>query len=157
MKRILLLLAIVLPSTGLSAPATKTLVVPTSQAWAYNDWHFSPAVRVGDVIWLSGQAGDMDGDYRAGAERVFENIRLTLEAAGATLEDVVEIVTYHRDMEKFQEFAAVYHAYFPNNYPAWTAVGVTALADPILDLEIKVTAVAGSGARVEKVTAVTRE
>lgn len=147
MIRIVLLLAL-LPAAVCAETPTKLLIVPPEQRWAYDDWHFSPAVRVGDTIWLSGQAGDLDADFEAGVRRLFEGIRVTLAAAGAELADVVEIVTYHRDMSRLPAFAAVHQEYFPSEYPAWTAVGVTALADPALDLEIKVTAVAGSGGRV---------
>ena len=154
MIRIPPLLLCLICSAALADEPTKTLVVPDDQAWAYDDWHFSPAVRVGDMVWLSGQAADLDEDYEDGVRRLFESLRATLRAAGADLDDVVEIVTYHVDIARLPDFGSVHHEFFPDHYPAWTAVGVTALADPSLDLEVKVTAVVGSGEVVNKVSAV---
>ena len=79
------------------------------------------------------------------ARLAFEGIKATLEAAGATLEDVVELVTFHTDLRgEMDEFTRVKDAYFPANYPCWTAVGVTQLAAPEFKVEIRITAVRGS-------------
>jgi enamine deaminase RidA (YjgF/YER057c/UK114 family) len=64
--------------------------------------------------------------------------------AGATLDDVVDLVTYHLTMDDLPIFARVKSEFFPANFPAWTVVGVTALALPELLIEVKATAVIGS-------------
>ena len=58
---------------------------------------------------------------------------------------MVELITYHLSMDDLHTFAAVKAEFFPENFPAWTVVGVTALALPELLVEVKSTAVIGSG------------
>ena len=63
-------------------------------------------------------------------------------AAGATMDDVIDMVSYHTDMRDLPLFMQVRDRYITNaeRYPAWTALGVTALAMPGLIAEIKCTA-----------------
>ena len=69
-----------------------------------------------------------------------------LSAAGATLADVVELTSFHIDLRgEMRDFARVKDEYFPADYPAWTAVGVTQLAMEPFRIEIRAAAVAGSG------------
>jgi enamine deaminase RidA (YjgF/YER057c/UK114 family) len=70
-------------------------------------------------------------------------LKQALEAGG--LGDVVELTTFHIDLRGgSREFGAVKDEFFPNNCPAWTAVGVTQLAMPELLVEIRAVAVVGS-------------
>jgi enamine deaminase RidA (YjgF/YER057c/UK114 family) len=128
----------------------RQLINPAATRRMYDAHHFSQAVRVGDTIWVSGQVG-LDEHQRpadgvcAQARIAFENLKGILEEAGATLSDVVELTTFHTDMHgEIAGFAAAKDAYFPNDYPCWTAVGVTELAVPGLCVEIRAVAVAGS-------------
>jgi len=82
----------------------------------------------------------------AQSQIAFENLRQVLAEAGATLADVVELVTYHTKMSDMVGFSKARASFFPNNYPAWTAVGVNELAVPGVLVEIRATAVVGSGA-----------
>ena len=105
---------------------------------------------MGDTVWLAGQLGiGPDGkpgaDIEAQARLAFENVARVLEAAGASLADVVELTTYHIAMDDLPTVAAVKGGFFPQDYPAWTAVGVTQLALPEMLIEVKATAVIGSG------------
>jgi len=118
----------------------------------YDALHFAQATRVGDTIWVSGQVG-IDAAMKPGdgmttqAHLAFQGLRAALEAAGATLADVVELTTFHIDLRgEMQAFAAVKDEYFPSRYPSWTAVGTPQLALPELRVEIRAVAVAGSGA-----------
>ena len=113
--------------------------------------HFSSAVRVGDTIWLSGTVGigsdrkPVDG-MTAQARIAFETLREALVAAGASLADVVELVTYHTNLQRdMAAFFAVKDEFFPTKFPAWTAVGVTELTYVGLLVEIRAVAVVGSG------------
>jgi enamine deaminase RidA (YjgF/YER057c/UK114 family) len=81
----------------------------------------------------------------AQARIAFENLRRVLAEAGATLADVVELVTYHKSMSDMAGFSKVKAEFFPSDYPAWTAVGVTELAVPGILVEVRATAVVGSG------------
>jgi enamine deaminase RidA (YjgF/YER057c/UK114 family) len=128
----------------------RTLITPKSMEAFYNNFHFSQATRVGDTIWVSGQTG-IDGAMKPGkgmeeqAQLAFQSLKTVLEAAGATLGDVVELVTFHTNLRaEMTAFTKVKDSFFPKNYPAWTAVGVTELAIPGLLVEIRAVAVAGS-------------
>lgn len=129
---------------------TRALINPGSTKTMYDNFHFSQAVRAGDMVWVSGQVG-IDAQMRPGkglteqARLAFTGLKTVMEAAGAQLSDVVELVTFHIDLRGgSREFGAVKDEFFPNNYPAWTAVGVTQLAMPELLVEIRAVAVIGS-------------
>lgn len=123
---------------------------PPTQVF-YDNFHFSQATRVGDMIWVSGQVG-IDATMTPGkdveeqAHLAFQGLKNVLEAAGATLADVVELMTFHTELQgDMQAFAQVKDQYFPDRYPSWTAVGISQLALPGLRLEIRAVAVAGCG------------
>lgn len=127
-----------------NTPATQPL---------YEALHFAQATRVGDTIWISGQVGIDTATMQAGAgmgaqaRLAFEGIRAVLDAAGATLADVVELTTFHTDLRgDMDAFTKVKDEFLPDRYPSWTAVGVTQLALPDLLVEIRAVAVAGCGA-----------
>jgi len=129
----------------------RTLINPGSTKVLYDNYHFSQATRVGDTIWVSGQVG-LDASMRPGkglseqARLAFGGLKTVLEAAGASLGDVVELTTFHIDLRGGSaEFGKVKDEFFPKNYPSWTAVGVTQLALPELCIEIRAVAVARCG------------
>ena len=126
-------------------------IIPPSMQAMYDAYHFAPATRVGDTIWVSGQVG-IDAQMRPGdgmatqARLAFENLKTVLETAGATLADVVELLTFHTDLRgDMAAFSPVKDAYFPDRYPSWTAVGTPQLASPEFLIEVRAVAVAGSG------------
>lgn len=126
----------------------RRLINPPGTERIYESWQFSQAVRVGDTVWVSGQVGmGPDGIPESIEEQgrlAFESLRGVLQAAGGDLSDIVELVTYHTDLSEQRGFAKVKSEFLPENYPAWTAVGVTALVLPGLRVEVKATAVIGS-------------
>ena len=61
------------------------------------------------------------------------------------MDDIVNLVTYHKNMDDLIKFAALKDEFLPEHYPPWTVVGVNTLALPELLIEIRVTAVIGSG------------
>jgi enamine deaminase RidA (YjgF/YER057c/UK114 family) len=129
--------------------STKTLIVPLGFESAYENIQYSAAVKVGNTLFVSGVAGgDFGETLEDKARKAFLTIKRILEYAGSGLGDVVEIVTYHRNMADFYRFATVKSEFFKANYPAWTAVGTTDLVDPDAEVEIKVTAIVGSGENV---------
>lgn len=113
---------------------------------ALNDLHqYSPAIRSGDLLFVSGQVGARgDGspepDFEAQVRLAFVNLRATLAAAGCGLDDIVDVTSFHTDPEsQFDTVMAVKSEVFPQApYPNWTALGVTWLAG--FDFEIKVIA-----------------
>ncbi len=128
------------------------LVVPPTRAAECERWKFSQAVRVGDFLLCSGQIGIMpDGsvptDPREQFEWAFRNIAVVLEAAGFSRQHVVDMTTFHVGLpEHFGTFAAVRERWLGDVRPAWTALGVAALASPDALVEIKVTAWQGTSA-----------
>lgn len=111
---------------------------------------YSHAVAAtGRVVAISGQVAlDADGnvvgagDPRAQAEQVFENLRLALAAAGATLADVIKLNFYATDLSMLPAVREVRDRHVDtSNPPASTAVQVVALFRPELLLEVEAWAV----------------
>ena len=128
----------------------KKLINPTGTEAIYESLKFSQAIRVGDQLWISGQVGiDDDFKVKEGLEsqtrQAFENLEQVIHEAGGALVDVVELVTYHKNISDMPVFAKVKSEFFPNDYPAWTALEVSALVMPELLVEIRATAIIGCG------------
>ncbi len=126
------------------------LVNPKGSEGIYQSLQFSQAVRVKNMVWISGQVG-MDETFAMGegieeqTRMAFSNLRTVIEEAGGSLTDIAELVTYHTSMKDMKGFSKVKAEFIPENYPAWTAVGVTELVLPGLLVEIRATVVIGSG------------
>jgi len=100
------------------------------------DLPFSPSVRVGHLLYLSGQIGTPPGDHAAvvagGIEaetrQVMENIKAVLAAAGGSFDDVVKCTVMMADMREWGAMNGVYTSYFPGHKPARSSFGTTGLA-----------------------------
>lgn len=96
---------------------------------------YSQAVRIGQgPIFLSGQipldpatGALVDGDISAQTERVMQNLKNVLAAAGCTFDDVVRCGIFLTDLNDFGKVNEVYGRYFPVNPPARSTVQVSAL------------------------------
>ncbi|HEU4665515.1 MAG TPA: Rid family hydrolase [Dokdonella sp.] len=153
--RILLpaLVAALLGSGCATAPVpTKTIVIPAGADAAYDTWHYAPAVRVGDTVYVSGIPAGPGDDYDTRIRNMFARLERTLEAAGARMEDVVEITSFHAQPKdtasfdaEFARFFAIHKEYFPSGYPASTMVGTTALLAEGAPVEMRAVAVVGAG------------
>ena len=102
----------------------------------------------GKLVFVAGQVafdaeGNVvgEGDIVAQTRQVMENIRLALEAAGATFADVVKIINYITDANEFSKMAAVRREYLREPYPTSTLIEVQALMFPELLIEIEAIAV----------------
>lgn len=106
---------------------------------------FSPAVRVGDLILVSGQASvDATGaivrdTFEGEVRRSIENLRKILEAAGSDLRHVVQTRNYVRDPANVGRFNELYREYFAAPFPARTTL--THCLPEILHYEIECVAV----------------
>lgn len=96
---------------------------------------FSEAVRVGNLLFLSGQLGVKPGTLElvagglpAEAAQMMENINATLASAGLGMDDVVKCTVMLADMKEWSAFNEVYRRYFPHHFPARSAFGATGLA-----------------------------
>ena len=120
-------------------------IIPPGMEIIFERFRYAPGVLVDDTLYIAGQVGrDAQLQVVAGSEaqftQAFENVGKVLRAAGASFDDVVEMVTYHVDMRDLALFMEVKNREFTGRVPAWTGIGVTALAMPGLVVEIKCTA-----------------
>jgi reactive intermediate/imine deaminase len=86
-----------------------------------------------------------EGDVAAQTRQVMENLRVALEAAGATFADVVKITNYVVDVSEYPKVAPVREEYLTPPYPASSMVEVRALMIPELLIEIEAIAVVHDG------------
>lgn len=116
----------------------------------------APAVRAGNIIFLSGQLplgpdGEVVGsDITAQAHQCFKNIRDILQRAGGEMTDIVKLTTYFSvDITQgaSQEYWAVRKQYFGSYKPASTGVRIDQLLYPTCLLEIEAIAVFSDGAK----------
>src|SRR5690606_14248938 len=103
----------------------------------YEPFRLSQAIRVGDLVFISGQAAlDLEGrivgagDFDAQARQTFENLAAVCRAAGSSLDQVIKVTIYLTDMAYFPKIVELRGQYFSPPYPADTIVEVRALALP---------------------------
>jgi 2-iminobutanoate/2-iminopropanoate deaminase len=96
---------------------------------------YSPAVRAGDFIFVSGQVPPEPGDIAYETRQVLTNVSRILEACGASLADVVKCSVFLADGNDFAAMNAVYAEFFGETRPARSTV-VTAFAIPGIKVEI---------------------
>ena len=97
---------------------------------------FSPAVRVGNTLYLSGQIGAVPGaktmtlapgGVTGEARQAMENIKATLEQHGSSLENVVKCTVFLADIKDWPAFNEVYRGFFKAHYPARSALAASGL------------------------------
>ena len=105
----------------------------------------SPAIRVGDVVYASGQLGlsrqAPDTTIEGQTRLTLENTKRVLEAAGTTMENVVKCTVFLTRASDFQGMNRVYREFFPKDPPARSTVVVAALVVPAAVVEIECMAV----------------
>ena len=116
----------------------------TKQTFGKSHVPLSPAVRAGDLVYVSGQVPtDKNGSVVAGGieaqtRQVLENVKAALALAGCTLDDVVKTTVILEDARDFGAFNKVYASYFPKEPPARTTVE----ARLVIDIKVEIEAVA---------------
>jgi reactive intermediate/imine deaminase len=110
----------------------------------YEAFKLAQAYRVGDLIFVSGQAAiGLDGnvvgagDFDAQAAQTFENLAAVLKAGGSDLSKIVKVNIYLKNMGNFEKIIELREKYFTPPYPADTIVEITGLALPELEIEIE--------------------
>ena len=95
---------------------------------------YSQAVRVGDIVYLSGQIPldpqtmeVVEGDIGARVRRVFDNLAAVMQEAGGSLSDIVKLTIYLVDLEQFGQVNEVMAEYFDAPFPSRATVAVAAL------------------------------
>ncbi len=120
----------------------KQMIIPAHLKSLHDNWHFSPGVLVGDTLYISGAIGFLpDGTIPANPEdqyiACFENIKAVLEEAGASFDNLVELTSYHTDLQhSLSLFSQIKDRYVTDPYPTWTALGVRELSRRDLVVEI---------------------
>lgn len=96
---------------------------------------FSDAVRVGNLLFLSGKIGIMPGTMELApggiqgeTRQTLENIKATLNRLGSSMNEVVKCTVFLADISEWAAMNEVYIEYFPENLPARSALGASGLA-----------------------------
>ena len=104
----------------------------------------SSAVRVGDLVFLSGAlgtkpggAGLADGGIEGQTRQALENVKASAALAGVTMADIAKCTVFLTDVANFQSMNGVYREFFPTEPPARTTVGVAGLVVPGALIEIE--------------------
>lgn len=111
--------------------------------WTFEKYGYSAAVRAGGLLFIAGVVGFRpDGTI---PESVAEQSELALQRTqellrleGLTMADLVEVASYHVDLEKtLPDFMPAKERHFQKPFPAWTIIGIQALALPELKVEVR--------------------
>jgi enamine deaminase RidA (YjgF/YER057c/UK114 family) len=99
----------------------------------------SPAVDAGDYVYLSGQGprradGSLPGSFPEQVRQALENVRMILQAAGMTTNNVVYTQVYLEDMSKYSEMDKVFGEYFSKIPPARAVLGVAHVPEPPIEI-----------------------
>lgn len=101
----------------------------TSEQGAPPAGPYTPALRWGDLLFVSGQVGvdpatgePVAGDFGAEARRVLDNVKTLVEAGGSSMDKVLKVTVYLTDMGSFAEMNAIYEEYFAAPRPARSTV-----------------------------------
>jgi reactive intermediate/imine deaminase len=103
---------------------------------------FSPAVRAGDFIYVSGQVpADANGEIVVGGieaqtRQVMENLTTVLALAGATFDDVCKSTVWLQDARDFGAFNRIYMSYFKNGKPARSTTEARLMVDAKVEIDM---------------------
>ena len=128
------------------------IVSPSNVLDTRKPYGYGQAVKVGNTIYLAGQvAWDEEGnvvgkgDIVAQVRQIYENIRRILASVGATMNNIVKMIIFCKDVRGFVREASaireVGREYFRRHYAASTCIQIVGLWDPSMLLEIEVIAI----------------
>lgn len=147
MKKVSAILGLAVLTLAGRLPAQQKEVVNMPGATANPNAVLSNAIKVGNMMWVSGQLGTTQGDTVGNIEKetanALDKIKKSLEAGGFDMKDVVAVQVYLVDIKDFQKMNGVYRTYFTDMKPTRTTVQVAALASPTARVEITATAMKG--------------
>lgn len=139
MRSIHVMAAVVALAVASTATAQKQVVIPAGQN---ANPTLSPAVRHGDVLYLSGALGTSreagaDTTIQAQTKRSLENLAKVAEAGGTNLTNFLKCTVFLTDLKDFQGMNQAYREAFPKDPPARSTVVVAALVSPGAKVEIE--------------------
>lgn len=95
---------------------------------------YSPAVKVGDMLFISGQlpidpktGNIVGGDVQKQTKQILENVKTLVKLYSFTLENIVKTTVFLKDMNDFVNFNRIYAEYFKEKFPARSCVEVGCL------------------------------
>jgi len=104
---------------------------------------YSQAVKAGNFLFISGQlpinpatGGIVRGNFEEAVKIVLENVKSIVEEAGGTMDDIVKVTVYMKDLSLFSKFNEIYSQYFKDKYPARVVVEVSRIPKDA-DLEVE--------------------
>jgi 2-iminobutanoate/2-iminopropanoate deaminase len=106
----------------------KQIEVITGSGVPQSHLPFSPAIKAGDYVFISGQASVDDegkivnGTFAEECRRSFENLGKILNAAGLDFSDVIQVRNYVNHQEDLAEFNQIYREFFSTPFPARTTI-----------------------------------
>lgn len=112
------------------------------------DSPFSQAVRVGNVLYLSGKLGTVPGEGLAEGgiipetQQTMRNVAEVLERYGSSMDEVVKCTVFLADIADFRDMSRTYMEFFPNHRPARSALAVAGL---VLDARVEIECIATVG------------
>src|SRR4051812_10022710 len=127
-------------SAGSQAAAPPALTAPGMTVSTM----LSPAIRIGDVLYVSGQLPNkpgsrepLDSTIQGQTKQALENVKTLVEAAGGTMQNVAKCTVFLIDVKDFAGMNSVYSTYWPKDPPARSTVVVAALVRAGAMLEIE--------------------
>ena len=134
------------------SPPIAQFVVPPETQYVSELFGYSQAVRVGAWVTVPArpafdiQKRGFPEAYEDQVKAAFENLKLVLSAAGARMDEVVEITTYQLDMDQFNATVDGRNEAFGLHKPTWTALGVKGLPLPTMQFQVSARAWSPDGA-----------
>ena len=130
--RIMIVLALsTVMTSGITAQQKEVLKVPGAVAGL----PLSPAIRVGNIIYLSGQLGNkmgtrelVPGGIGAETRQTLENIKTVVEAAGSSMDKVFKCTVFLADIADYQKMNEVYATFFSKDPPTRSTIAGSGLA-----------------------------
>jgi len=111
---------------------------------------YSPAIKVagGATVYLAGVGATTDdtgrslaGDFEGQTRATFERVRANLERAGGTLDDIVTMTVFIKDMQYGTQFTQIRKEFFSRGFPCSALIGIDSLARPEMMVEVQAVAV----------------
>ena len=152
-RRFSLMVSCVVAASGVGSTAAIAQAGPPKQVInppnARPGGVLSSAVRVGDLVFLSGALGTKpgggglaDGGIEGQTRQALENVKASATLAGVTMADIAKCSVFLTDVANFQAMNGVYREFFPTEPPARTTVAVAGLVVPGALIEIECIAAA---------------
>ena len=135
------LLFVVALTTSMASAQSKKEVVSTKDA-PHPIAPYSQAIKAGGFVFCAQIPNDMtgkivEGDIKVQTERVLKNISAVLAAAGSSMDRVVKVTVFLKNMSDYSAMNEVYAQFFKNEPPARATVGVASLPkDSLLEIDV---------------------